>query len=73
MPPAPITPAPPVLRGFSAPCPKCGKDTVSIFLDNLDVLHCHDCQEDFDLGFVRALVADWSTVLAWIDLAPAKE
>ena len=67
-----------VQHGFGPlPCPKCGAEaTVSIDLDNLtaaDVCKCNECDEEFGLADVRAWMARWQKVLAWIDLAPALE
>ncbi len=65
--------AEPKTRGFKAPCPKCGEEGVHVNLSCLNELRCGQCEAEFALADVRALVASWSAVLRWIDLAPTLE
>lgn len=62
-----------VKRGFRAPCPKCGGDTVQVYLSDVQTLHCPECEEDLELDDIRALVEGWAPVLAWLDGAPVLE
>jgi hypothetical protein len=39
----------------------------------MDTLHCVDCETDFTVSDVRARLARWARLLAWLDLAPAAE
>jgi hypothetical protein len=62
-------------RGFGQlPCPLCGAwNTLSIELSELtkgDACKCLECDEQFGLGDVRARLAAWQRVLAWVDAAP---
>lgn len=66
----------PAARGFPGlPCPRCGAEGRFLLrLDNLDNLHCNDCDADLSVGGdIRPLLARWSAVLAWIDQAPPAE
>lgn len=60
-------------RGFRAPCPKCGNESVQVSLADVEQLHCLDCDEDLDLADIRALVEGWGPVLRWLDAVPVLE
>jgi hypothetical protein len=66
------TDAQPKRRGFGQlPCPKCGEDAaVRLDLDDLNVCSCRNCDEEFEIGLIRDLMAKWGPVLQWIDAAP---
>ena len=59
-------------RGFLLPCPKCGEAgaTIDLTLSDLETFHCQDCDTAFEAADVRAFIARWSAVLAWVDAAP---
>jgi hypothetical protein len=69
---APTPAAAPVARGFAdLDCPCCGaQGGITVHLGSLDEFHCGECDADFDAETVRNLIARWTRVLAWIDLAP---
>jgi hypothetical protein len=55
-------------------CPKCGEDTcIKIDLADGDTCTCTGCDEEFSVGTMRALVASWGPLLAWLDGHPAKK
>lgn len=68
-------PAKPTARGFGPlKCPECGADAIMrLDLDHLCRCTCDNCAESFTLDDVRAMIAQWQKVLAWVDLCPAKE
>lgn len=57
-------------RGFKAPCPNCGKETVRLDLQAVSNFSCWSCDEEFSLDSIRKLVAGWTAVLKWIEIAP---
>lgn len=64
--------ASPVTRGFRAPCIKCGDpDCVRVDLSDLSAFTCHSCDDTFTADDVREHIAQWSSVLAWIEAAPS--
>jgi hypothetical protein len=66
------TPAPKGFPGLS--CLLCGKsDSLSLDLETLTSFHCSECEESIDIGDVREQLRLWSSVLRWIELAPAQE
>lgn len=65
----------PVKRGFGKLiCPMCGEEaTISISLDHLeqeDGCKCDECNNVFSTLLVRALIRQWTPVLAWLETAP---
>lgn len=62
------------LHGFSAPCPRCGEDEGTIYLNLADgrTLRCNDCDGEFDADDVKDLIGRWRPVLEWIDTIPAR-
>ena len=55
-------------------CPKClGHATIRIDLDDGETCTCSECEEEFAVSDVRALVASWGPLLAWLDSHPAKK
>lgn len=63
-------------RGFRLPCPACGETRITLALDDItddghaEPLKCFDCDHEFTIARVRAMVAAWSACLAWLDTAP---
>jgi uncharacterized protein (DUF983 family) len=60
-------------RGFSAPCPKCGNQSIQVSLADVSQLYCTSCEEDMALEDIRALVEGWGPVLKWLDAVPVLE
>ena len=62
-------------RGFNVPCILCGHSDGSVLvnLSDTSTFHCNECAEDFSADDVQTYVAQWSAVLAWIQLAPTAE
>jgi hypothetical protein len=56
------------------PCPRCGDETtISVDLDDLAQFRCTGCDGEWQRPEVEALIAAWTPVLRWLDLAPRKE
>jgi transcription elongation factor Elf1 len=69
------TAALPAPAGFTLPCPCCGQQEASIsvnlaFLEGEGALRCNECEEEFDVQTVRALIRRWTKVLDWVCAAP---
>jgi uncharacterized protein (DUF983 family) len=60
-------------QGFHCPCPRCGEEGVRVGLWDVNDLHCSECDGDFTLEDVRALVEGWGPVIRWLDTAPVME
>lgn len=66
---APATPA----VGRCLPCPRCGElANVQLDLADLDTCCCRECDAEFTVAEVRALVAAWAPVVRWIDTFPSE-
>lgn len=63
-----------VKRGFGPlPCILCGAEgTIRLDLDDVANLTCAECEESFTPADVRAFMAKWAPVLAWIETAPVQ-
>ncbi len=58
--------------GFAVRCPLCGQEGgVSLKLADLESCSCGECGEDFSLTDVRAMLAAWGEILAWVESAPS--
>ena len=65
------TTEPKALRGFKAPCIKCGEaETVSIALHDVSTFCCNSCETEYTVDDVAELMDAWRAVLAWLDTAP---
>lgn len=54
-------------------CPKCLTDAcITLDLDDGDTLRCNDCEEEYTVEDVSALVESWSKLLPWIKQHPAR-
>ena len=68
------TKAPPA--AIFLPCPCCGEEQANMSLelyaldDDEAQFTCHCCNENFGRRRVRAMIEQWTKVLAWIDSAP---
>lgn len=57
--------------GITLPCPMCGEAEASIGLDlSTKTFGCCECGTDFELEDLRAILARWAKVLAWVDAMP---
>jgi uncharacterized protein (DUF983 family) len=65
----------PPTKGLLLPCPKCGEADAVIRLNlaEPDCFLCDDCSEEFSAADVRAFIARWEKVLAWVATIPAGE
>jgi uncharacterized protein (DUF983 family) len=61
---------PRVKRGFAVPCLKCGELNVYVDLIDVTTFHCGNCDSEYTVTDVVALMQDWRRVLEWINLAP---
>ena len=73
--PAADNSATPAQRGFAdLPCVYCGESgCLTIDLCDLtgdEALTCTQCETNYSLADVRAKIAAWLPVIAWIDQAP---
>lgn len=66
---------PTTARGIVLPCPMCGDPIANFRLSLADgeTLTCQECDAEFATDYVRALIAQWQPVLAWIDAMPASQ
>ena len=54
-------------------CPKCGEcGGVKVDVAGGDACECGECGAEFTVTEVRAVVASWGVLLAWLDSHPAK-
>lgn len=64
--------AAPRTRGFEARCILCGESgQLSLGLADLATFNCENCGNEFSETEVRAHLAEWRKVLAWLDAAGA--
>ena len=56
-------------------CPRCLERNATVTLDlaDGDTLHCNDCDEEFTVADVEALVESWSKLLPWLKQHPARQ
>lgn len=64
-------------RGFKLPCPKCGEHALRVYLENVHVVQCGECEEEFDpaeqIKEMEQQLKTWKRLLAWCEMAPAIE
>lgn len=54
-------------------CPKCLSETcVKLDVTDGDTLSCPDCEEEYTVADVEALVESWGRLLPWIRSHPAR-
>jgi hypothetical protein len=59
-------------RGFSVLCLRCAEEeTVRVDVHALHTFTCTSCDAEFSADDVRAEMARWEKLLAWLDTAPA--
>jgi hypothetical protein len=55
-------------------CPKCCEAaTVRVDVLGGEACQCDGCGEEYRIADVRAVVASWGPLLAWLDAHPAKK
>jgi hypothetical protein len=63
-----------VARGFDLACIKCGEECcLSLDLNDLETVRCPECDNEYTLEEVRKVIGQWARLLAWVDLAPARQ
>jgi transposase-like protein len=61
-------------RGFAVRCLHCGQaECVRIDAHDLHNFTCTSCDAEFTVDDVRAEMARWAKLLAWLNTAPAVE
>jgi hypothetical protein len=59
-------------RGFAVKCIHCAEEsTVRLDVHDVHTFHCGSCDNEFTADDVRAEMARWTKLLAWLDSAPA--
>lgn len=60
--------------GITLPCPCCGEEesSISLHLDDCSMT-CRNCDGEFTLGTIRAIMARWGRVVTWIEAMPKDE
>jgi hypothetical protein len=54
-------------------CLLCGEPNgISLYLNDLETVHCTHCEQDHTLSEVRDTIDQWALVLSWRDLAPPR-
>lgn len=54
-------------------CPKCGEAAeVVVNVADGEACACSGCGEAYTVADVRAIIASWGPLLAWLDSHPAK-
>lgn len=61
-------------RGVKAPCPNpgCQGENVKLRLGDM-TFECPDCDGEWNLDVLRAMLGAWGKVLAWCEQAPLEE
>lgn len=56
-------------------CPKCLVDGshVTVDLDDGDTLRCQDCEEQYTVAEIEAIVVSWSKLLPWLKAHPSRQ
>lgn len=58
------------MEGFCVTCIKCGEaGSIKLDLTDMDTLTCSECDAEYSVDDVRAVMREWGPVLAWIDSA----
>jgi hypothetical protein len=60
-------------RGFAVRCLLCAEeDTVRVDVHDVHTFHCGQCENEFTADDVRAEMARWTKLLAWLDTTPVR-
>lgn len=55
-------------------CPKClSEASVRLDVSDGDTLTCADCNEEYTVADVEAVIESWSRLLPWIKSHPARQ
>ncbi len=69
-----MSPATATTKGFAVKCILCGEEgNVHVDLHDVASFHCNECDGDFTLDDVKAVLSRWQTCIAWLESAPALE
>jgi uncharacterized protein (DUF983 family) len=61
-------------RGFAVPCPNCGESgTLKVDVADVHTLWCSGCDDEMTADELRAVIAGYERLLAWLDTAPEKD
>lgn len=59
--------------GITLPCPMCGEAEASMDLGlATKTFACNECGTSFEADDLRASIARWQKVLAWVDAMPGE-
>lgn len=66
------------MKNTTLPCPRCGdlRASISVKLNAMeddDAFVCLDCNSEFGVDLVRAIIAQWTPILAWLEQKPDTE
>lgn len=54
-------------------CPKCLTEAcVTVDVNDGDTLGCPECNEEYSLGDVAAMLTSWGKILPWLKSHPAR-
>lgn len=54
-------------------CPKCMLDCyIVVRIDDGDTVRCEECEEEYSVADVRAMIESWGPLLAWFDAHPSR-
>jgi uncharacterized protein (DUF983 family) len=66
--------SPKTTRGFSTTCPHCGEaGTLTLNVADVHALTCQSCDAETTADELRAIIAGYGRLLAWLDTAPAND
>lgn len=55
-------------------CPKCmAEASVKLDVNDGDTLSCPECEEEYSLSDVEAVVESWAALLPWLKAHPARQ
>ena len=55
-------------------CPKCmSESAIKVSVEDGDTLTCPECEEEFSLNDVIALIESWKPILPWLLSHPARQ
>lgn len=58
----------------SVVCPKCmAEASITLDVNDGDTLRCLDCEEEYSLSDVEAVVESWARLLPWLKAHPATD
>lgn len=58
-------------KGFKHRCPLCGaENALRAKLADVNSLECGECSEELNANDVKAILENWTRILAWLETAP---